>query len=75
MNLSQFEIGKRVKVLKIGADIILKKRLRSLGVMNGKDILILEESIGKQNMKISTGSTEIALRRNEAVLIEVEELK
>ena len=74
MSLSDVAMGKKVSIKNINADSVLKKRLRALGVSKNSEAIVLEESLGKQNMKISIGSTEVALRKNEAELIEVEVL-
>lgn len=74
MSLSDITMGNKVSIKNINGDSVLKKRLRALGVSKNSEAVVLEESLGKQNMKISIGSTEIALRKNEAELIEVEVL-
>ncbi len=74
MLLSDIPIGKKVSIVDIKAESALKKRLRTLGITKNRDVTVLEESIGKQNMKISFGSTEIALRIDEARQIEVKEI-
>lgn len=75
MSLWDLKLGTTAKIKKINADAMLKKRLIALGIAKNRQITVLEESIGRQNMKISVGSSEIALRKNEAQLIEMEEIR
>jgi Fe2+ transport system protein FeoA len=75
MSLSDIAMGKKAKIKSINAESQLKKRLRALGISKNSEIKVLEESIGKQNMKISMGTTEVALRKSEAEQIEVDEIK
>ena len=75
MLLSDVQTDKKVLIKEINADAILKKRLRALGITKNIKATVLEESLGKQNIKISIGSAEVALRASEAKQIEVEEIK
>ncbi|MDO8454057.1 MAG: FeoA family protein [Sulfurimonas sp.] len=74
MPLSEIAIGRIVAVIDIQEERILKKRLMSLGIIKHSYIKVLEENIGRKNIKISLGSTEIALRNSEAQKIIVEEV-
>jgi Fe2+ transport system protein FeoA len=74
MLLSDIQMGKSVSIVDVNAETALKKRLRTLGLTKNCNVTVLEESIGRQNMKISFGSTEIALRIDEARQITVEEI-
>ncbi len=74
MNLTQLKKGNRAEILKVSADKALKDRLNSFGVMKGEIILIKGCSLAKQTMEIEVGSTLIALRKDEAEKIEVEQI-
>ncbi|WP_238593562.1 FeoA family protein [Sulfurospirillum diekertiae] len=50
----------------------LKKRLLSLGFGIGKEVEVVETSLQKNTIKVSLGYSSIALRFDEAKLIEVE---
>ena len=50
----------------------LKQRLLSFGIMKGATITILECSAAKSTYEVKIGKMQIALRREEAELIEVE---
>ena len=75
MLLSDIQMGKKISIVNIKAESTLKKRLRTLGLSKNCEVMVLEESIGRQNMKISFGSSEIALRIDEAKQIEVQEIR
>ena len=72
MVLSDLHKGNRATIVKIDADKALKDRLHSFGVMRGEEITVKGCSLAKQTMEIEVGSTLIALRADEAKLIEVE---
>ena len=72
MNLSQAKKSEKFKIVSINAQTILKKRLSSLGVIVGKEVEVLETTIQKNTIKIGIGLGSIALRLDEAKLIEVE---
>lgn len=74
MDLSQIEKSKKAKIVKINAESLLKKRLASLDVTTGKEVTILETSLQKNTIKLAIGLSSIALRLDEAKLIEVEEV-
>ena len=59
-------------ILKIYATGDLKTRLSSFGVTRGSSFRVLSCSARKQTIKIKIGSTQIALRLEEAQTIEVE---
>ena len=74
MNLIDLQKGNRATIVKIHADKALKDRLSSFGVMRGEELLIKGCSLAKQTMEIEVGSTLIALRKDEAEQIEVEQI-
>ena len=74
MNLIDLQKGNRATIVKIHADKALKDRLSSFGVMRGEELLIKGCSLAKQTMEIEVGSTLIALRKDEAQKIEVEQI-
>ena len=74
MYLVDLRKGNRATIVKIHADKTLKDRLSSFGVMRGEELLIKGCSLAKQTMEIEVGSTLIALRKDEAEKIEVEQI-
>ncbi|HIQ28463.1 MAG TPA: ferrous iron transport protein A [Sulfurovum sp.] len=74
MHLIDLEKGNRASISKIHAEKALRDRLTSFGVMRGEELTVKGCSLGKQTIEIEVGSTLIALRADEAKLIEVEKL-
>jgi len=66
--------GEKVKVVRLNADYDLKQRLISFGVMKEAVIEVLEHAPRKKTIEIKVGKMRIALRDQEAELIEVQEL-
>ena len=63
-----------VKVVKLNAKGDLKQRLISFGIMRETVIEVLEHTRTKSTIEIKVGKMKIALRANEAELIEVEKI-
>jgi len=68
------EKGEKVKVLKLDANYDLKQRLISFGVMKDAVIQVLEHAPRKKTIEVKVGKMRIALRAEEAELIEVTEV-
>lgn len=64
----------KVKVVKLNAKSDLKQRLISFGIMKETMIEVLEHSPTKSTIEIKVGKMRIALRAQEAELIEVDKL-
>ena len=60
-----------VKVIKLNAQSELKQRLISFGIMKESIIEVLEHAPAKSTIEIKVGKMRIALRAQEAELIEV----
>ncbi len=73
MHLIDLEKGNKATIVKIHADKALRDRFNSFGVMRGEELLVKGCSLGKQTIEIEVGSTLIALRKDEAQKIEVEQ--
>lgn len=63
--------GDSVKVVKMYADYHLKQRLISFGIMKDTEIQVLEYAPRKKTIEVKVGKMKIALRAEEAALIEV----
>ena len=63
--------GGKATISKIRATGPLKQRLLSFGLMKGTEVKILECSPTKSTFEIKIGNISLALRREEAALIEV----
>ena len=64
----------KLKVVKLHAPRDLKQRLISFGIMKGSMIEIIQHSTGKSTIEIKVGKMKIALRSEEAKLVEVEKI-
>jgi ferrous iron transport protein A len=73
-NLLNCHKGCKSKVTKINADSTLKQRLISFGVMKGTELEVLEHAPRKKTIEIKVGKMRLALRAEEAALIEVKEI-
>jgi len=72
--LSACTKGGIATVAKINASGALKQRLISFGLMKGAEIRMLECGLTKSTFEVKIGSVTIALRREEAELIEVSDV-
>ena len=73
MDLSHVSTHQKVLITAINAQNTLKKRLLSLGFSVGKTVEVLETSLQKNTIKIGLGFSSVALRLEEAKMIEVKE--
>jgi ferrous iron transport protein A len=64
----------KVKVVKLNAPSDLKQRLISFGIMKETLIEVLEYAPAKSTIEVKVGKMRIALRAQEAKLIEVEKI-
>ncbi len=74
MYLTDFTKGDKVRVKKIRAPHELKQRLISFGIMKGAEVEILGIAPAKSTMELKVGKMRVALRKQEAQTIEVEEI-
>ena len=72
VDLSQINKNQKVLIKQIHAQHTLKKRLYSLGLRVGKEIEVVETSLQKNTIKVALGFSSVALRFDEAKMIEVE---
>ena len=72
--LSACTKGGTATVVKINATGALKQRLISFGLMKGAEVKMLECGLTKSTYEIKIGNVSIALRREEAELIEVSDV-
>jgi len=64
----------KVKVLKLNTKGDLKQRLISFGIMKEATLEVLEHAPAKSTIEVKVGKMRIALRAQEAELIEVEKI-
>jgi len=70
-NLIDCKKACKVKVVKLNAQTTLRQRLISFGIMKEAIIEVLEHAPRKSTIEIKVGKMRIALRAEEAALIEV----
>lgn len=63
-----------VKVVRLNADSELKQRFISFGIMKEAIIEVLEHAPAKSTIEVKVGKMRVALRAQEAGLIEVEKI-
>jgi len=63
-----------VKVIKLNAKDDLKQRLISFGIMKEATVEVLEHAPAKSTIEVKVGKMRIALRGEEAKLVEVEKI-
>lgn len=73
--LSACTKGGTATVIKINASGALKQRLISFGLMKGAEVKMLECGMTKSTFEVKIGNVSIALRREEAELIEVTDVR
>jgi len=64
----------KVNVVKLNAPTALKQRLISFGIMKNATIEVLEHAPAKSTIEIKVGKMRVALRGEEAKMIEVEQI-
>ena len=72
--LKDCEKSCKVRVTKLNADTELKQRLISFGIMKEAIIEVLEHAPAKSTIEVKVGKMRIALRAQEAELIEVDKV-
>lgn len=61
MNFNELKRGDRGVVIKVDLPMLLKERLRSLGVFTGSKFVVLKSSLRKKVFLIQTGGAKVAL--------------
>ncbi|SMC09581.1 FeoA family protein [Nitratiruptor tergarcus] len=73
MKLTDMKIGDEAIIKKIKADDVIKARLVSMGIAKGNKIKLLDHTLQKQTWEVDVEGTRVALRKEEAQAIEVEQ--
>jgi len=69
--ITSCERGRSFNIVKNHATGPLKDRLMSLGLLKGVELTLLEYAPAKSTLEVKIGKMRIALRKEEAELIEV----
>lgn len=71
MNASELKKGERAVVMKVELPMLLKERVRSLGIYTGAKFTMLKISFKKKVFLIQTGGSKVALDKETAEGIRV----
>ncbi|WP_457562317.1 FeoA family protein [Caminibacter pacificus] len=74
MKLNELNIGDEAIVRKVLASEPLKSRLLSMGITKGEKIKVLKHTLAKNTFEVEVNRVPIALRSEEAALVEVEKI-
>ncbi|QOP40585.1 FeoA family protein [Sulfurimonas marina] len=74
MRLIESKRGQKLEVVKLHANEELKHRLISFGIMKHTLIEFIGEAPRKKTIEIKVGNMQVALRAQEAEMIEVKEI-
>ena len=74
MSVLDLKEGQKAVIKKILANGGVKSRLQALGVVKGETIKLLKYTFSKETYEIEVGNAKVALRKEEALAIEVEEV-
>lgn len=72
MKLTQLKKNQTARIVSIDAPKALRDRLLSFGIYPEEEIVLKEHSLAKKTFEIQAGDTLVALRFEEALLIEIE---
>ncbi len=75
MTLKDVKVGKRVKVLKVGGEGAIRRRIMDMGLTKGVEIYVRKVAPLGDPMEIFIRGYELSLRKADADMIEVEEIK
>lgn len=74
MTLDQVPIGKSCKVLKIGGEGKIRRRIFDMGITPGTEIFLRKKATFGDPLETTLRGYELTIRKNEAVFVEVEPL-
>lgn len=72
MNLKQTPIGSTVKVVKVGGEGAVKRRIMDMGITKGVDITVRKVAPLGDPIQITVRGYELSLRKADAEMITVE---
>lgn len=72
MTLEEVEIGKTCKVIKVGGEGKIRRRLFDMGVTEGTSIFVRKRAPLGDPIEVTLRGYELTLRKDEASLVEVE---
>lgn len=75
MTLKDVKVGKRAKVLKVGGEGAIKRRIMDMGITKGVEIYVRKVAPLGDPMELFVRGYELSLRKADAQMIEVEAIK
>jgi len=74
MTLDQVPIGKSCKVVKIGGEGKIRRRIFDMGITPGTEIFLRKKATFGDPLETTLRGYELTIRKNEAIFVEVEPL-
>ncbi len=75
MTLKDIKVGKRAKVLKVGGEGAIRRRIMDMGITKGVEIYVRKVAPLGDPMELFVRGYELSLRKADADMIEVEAIK
>lgn len=75
MTLKDVKVGQRAKVLKVGGEGAIKRRIMDMGITKGVEIYVRKVAPLGDPMELFVRGYELSLRKADADMIEVEAVK
>lgn len=75
MTLKDVKVGQRAKVLKVGGEGAIKRRIMDMGITKGVEIYVRKVAPLGDPMELFVRGYELSLRKADADMIEVEAIK
>ncbi len=75
MTLKDIKVGKRARVLKVGGEGAIRRRIMDMGITKGVEIYVRKVAPLGDPMELFIRGYELSLRKADADMIEVEEIR
>ncbi len=75
MTLKDIKVGRRAKVLRVSGEGAIRRRIMDMGITKGVEIYVRKVAPLGDPMEIFVRGYELSLRKADADMIEVEEIK
>lgn len=72
MTLKDIKVGKRAKVLKVGGEGAIRRRIMDMGITKGVEIYVRKVAPLGDPLEICVRGYELSIRKGDAEMIEVE---
>lgn len=75
MTLKDVKVGRRAKVIKVSGEGAIRRRIMDMGITKGVEIYVRKVAPLGDPMEIFVRGYELSLRKADADMIEIEEVK